>query len=284
MLPLALALLLAPAQTDAEKKATLDYLAGLQTREGGFRADTKAKKPTLRATSVAVRAIKYFGGKLKDANKVRDFVQSCRDLSGGGYADTPGGKADVILTAVGLMAKVELMDNRYTGVVAIRYMIENAKAFEEVRMAAAGLEAVGPGSRRDEEWIKQLMKEQNADGTFGKGHGLARETGGKVACLLRLGGKVKDADAIVKALDAAQRDDGGFGDEKGKGSDLETSYRVLRTYVMLKKRPAKSDAMKAFIAKCRNDDGGYGIRPGAPSSVGGTYFAGILLHWLASKP
>ncbi|MGL4554390.1 MAG: prenyltransferase/squalene oxidase repeat-containing protein, partial [Gemmataceae bacterium] len=131
------------------------------------------------------------------------------------------------------------------------------------------------------EWVEMLTKEQNPDGTFGMGDALARETGGKVACLLRLGGTVKDADRVVKALDAAQREDGGFGVGK---SDLETSYRVVRAYHMLEHRPAKSDALKAFIARCRNDDGGYGVAPGQPSSAGGTYFAGILLHWLAAKP
>jgi hypothetical protein len=123
----------------------------------------------------------------------------------------------------------------------------------------------------------------NSDGTFGKGTGLARDTGGAVAAVLRLGGKVKDGSVIVKALDDHQRKDGGFGREDSHGSDLETSYRVTRTYVMLRARPARSDDLCAFIAKCRNTDGGYGVSPGAPSSAGGTYFAAIILHWLASK-
>jgi hypothetical protein len=40
--------------------------------------------------------------------------------------------------------------------------------------------------------------------------------------------------------------------------------------------------LRGFIARCRNDDGGYSVTPGpgAKSSVGGTYFAGIILHWL----
>jgi hypothetical protein len=43
------------------------------------------------------------------------------------------------------------------------------------------------------------------------------------------------------------------------------------------KRPA---VMKAFIAKCRNADGGYGVEPGKPSSVSGTYYAGTILDWM----
>ena len=51
---------------------------------------------------------------------------------------------------------------------------------------------------------------------------------------------------------------------------------------MLKEKPAEPDKLRAFIAKCRNADGGYAVAPGQPSTAGGTYFAGIILHWLDS--
>jgi hypothetical protein len=64
---------------------------------------------------------------------------------------------------------------------------------------------------------------------------------------------------------------------------LESSYRIMRCFMMLKEKPADVDAFKGFIAKCRNRDGGYGVAPGQPSSVGATYFASIILHWLDEK-
>ena len=106
---------------------------------------------------------------------------------------------------------------------------------------------------------------------------------GAVACVLRLGRKVKDPKRIVKALDAGQRKDGGFGRADASGSDLETSYRVMRTYHMLRAKPARADDFRAFVAKCRNKDGGYGVAPGQPSAAGSTYFASIILHWLGGK-
>ncbi|MGO9416384.1 MAG: prenyltransferase/squalene oxidase repeat-containing protein [Syntrophobacteraceae bacterium] len=47
----------------------------------------------------------------------------------------------------------------------------------------------------------------------------------------------------------------------------------------------KPDAAKlrAFVAKCRNADGGYGVMPGQKSTGSGTYFAAIILHWLDEK-
>jgi hypothetical protein len=55
----------------------------------------------------------------------------------------------------------------------------------------------------------------------------------------------------------------------------------MRADHMLSLRPKEADKMRAFIEKCRNADGGYGVEPGKPSSVGSTYFARIILHWLS---
>jgi prenyltransferase beta subunit len=274
----------AVAQTADEKKATLAYLSKLQTREGAFRPDARAEQPTLRGTSASLRAIKYFGGKPEQTEACQKFVLSCLDGKTGGFADRPGGKPDVVVTAVGLMALVELKvpTEKYQKR-AIAFMADNAKSLEEVRMVAAGLEAVGKSSDKNDAWVRRLTALRNKDGTFGKGPALARDTGSYVACMLRLGGKVNDPAAIVKKLDALQRDDGAFGKEDVDFSDLETTYRVMRTYHVLKSKPAKLKELRAFVAKCRNDDGGYGVTPGLPSSAGGTYFASIILHWADAK-
>jgi hypothetical protein len=281
---LLLACLLVPgtalAQTVEQKQATIRYLTSLQNADGGFRATAAAKQSSLRATSSALRALRYFGGSVPNTARCKDFVERCHDRSGG-FADTPGGKADVVLTAVGLMAMIELqLPTDRIKAPAIAYLTDHAKEFEQVRMAAAGLEALGERSSRNETWLKELAARQNPDGTFGKGPSLVRDTGSAVACMLRLGGKCspQQTRAILAALDAGQNKDGGFG--KATASDLETSYRVVRTYVMLGAKPARADDLRAFIARCRNADGGYGLTPGSPSAVTSTYFAAILLHWL----
>lgn len=269
------------AQTADEKKTTISYLQSLQTKAGGFRISEKADSPSLRATSSCLRALRYFGGQPRDPEAAKSFVLSCWNRDAGGFADSPGGKPDVILTSVGLMALVELKlpTDKYESP-AIRFMTENAREFEQIRMTAAGLESIKRASPNNADWLSALVKKQNRDGTFGSGKEIPRETGSVVACILRLGGKIKDARSIIRALDAGQREDGGFGKSDAAGSDLETSYRIVRTYVMLKARPARSDDLRAFIVKCRNTDGGYGVTPGTPSTASATYFASILLHWL----
>lgn len=270
-------------QTLEQKQATVAMLRGLQTSEGGFRpapGDAKAL-PGLRATSAALRALKYSGGEAPDRQAAAKFVASCFDKASGGFADRPNGKPDAVLTAVGLMAVVELKMPRenYVGP-ALKYLTDHAKSFEEIRLAAAGLEAVGMRPAVAGRWLAEITKGRNPDGIYGKGTGEVRMTGSVAAAVLRLGGKLEDRAKVVGVLKNGQRGDGGYGKEGVDGSDLETCYRVVRSLVMLKEKPADVAKLKAFIARCRNADGGYGVTPGRPSTVGGTYFAATLLHWL----
>jgi hypothetical protein len=203
----------------------------------------------------------------------------------GGFVDShPSLSPDVFSTAVGIMAVVELTMPRekYTPKV-VKYLADHAKSFEDIRIAAAGLESVKKRPAKADDWLKEIAKLRNKDGTYGKGTGAARFTGGAVVTVLRLGGGVAGKDEVLKTLKAGQRKDGGFGKEDAAGSDLETCYRVLRAFVMLKERPADVKGLRNFVAKCRNADGGYGVSPGQSSNVGATYFAAIILHWLKEK-
>jgi hypothetical protein len=269
-------------------KQTIDYVRGLQTPAGGFLAKNPApgfSEPwTLRATSTGIRTLHYLGGEVRDKNATIKYVESCFDANTGGFSNSQGdSRPDVFATAIGAMAVVELnlpLD-RYAEPV-VKYLSENTKSFEDVRIAAAALESLGKKSPRNDTWLKEIRKTQNADGTFGEGAGQARVTGGAAVAILRLGGTLADRDAVLAALKKGQRKTGAFGKEDaGEASDLETTYRVMRAFMMLKSRPNDVPALEAFIAKCRNTDGGYGVAPGQPSNVSGCYYAAIIRYWLA---
>jgi hypothetical protein len=271
------------SQTAEQKKATIEYLKKLQNKDCGFSPAEGQTKSTLGATSSALRVLKYSGSELADKAACTDFVKSCFDKPSGGFAEQPGGKPAVNLTAVGLMALVELKADLepYVGP-AVKYLDDNAKGFDDIRIAVAGFEAVGKKGAHAAEWMEQIKKMANDDGTFGKGDGKARDTGGAAVAILRLGGKVEHPDAVLKALNAGQRPDGGFGKADAKESDLESTYRVLRAYHMMKAKPDVAK-LRGFIDACRNKDGGYGVTAGKPSTVSGTYYAAIVQHWLEEK-
>ena len=284
LLPLPLA-----AQSADDKKATIQFLVGLQQPDGGFVAtpgDAKAKS-SLRATSAAVRAIKYLGGEVPNKATTTEFVKACYHRNGFGFADEPTGKVSLTATAVGMMAAAELyLDEFMKGndeINCASSLVENARTFEDRRLAVAGMEAAKVGLSKDvEAWFAEVRKTANPDGTYGNGDGQARETGGVIAMFLRYGKVLSDAErkAVIAALRSGQRPDGGFGKAGEKASDGETTYRVMRAFHLLKEKPKDVAKLKEFIGKCRNSDGGYGVAPGQPSTVSGTYYAAVVNKWL----
>src|SRR5438552_9685813 len=142
---------LARAGQPDDVKASIAYVQKLQTNTGGFLSMEPKPNiriaPTLRATSAGVRALKYLGGKVPDVEACKKFVESCYDAAAGGFSDFPRGKPDVFATAVGIMAVAELKmpaDQYDDG--AIKYLSQNVKGFEDIRIAVAGLERISKKS------------------------------------------------------------------------------------------------------------------------------------------
>jgi hypothetical protein len=61
-------------------------------------------------------------------------------------------------------------------------------------------------------------------------------------------------------------------------STLDTTYRIMRAFFVLKERP-DLEKLRGFIARCRQADGGYAMQPGGTADIGGTYFATVALRW-----
>jgi poly(3-hydroxybutyrate) depolymerase/prenyltransferase beta subunit len=276
----ACALVFAPAvhaQSTADLARTAAYAAALQNPDGGFAAQA-GQASSLGATNSALRVLKYTGGSVPDVLACIAYVKSCHDAASGGFAPTPGGKPDVSTTAVGLMALDELKipPERWADE-AVAFFSRNVKTFEEIRIAVAGLEAVKKTSPDFEAWTAQVRAMRNPDGTFGKGADQGRDTGGAAVALLRMGVELDRKQAILAALQAGQRADGGWGMGEG-GSDLGSTYRVMRAFFMLGATP-DVDRLLAFVSRCRQSNGSYAARPGAADS-GGTYFATIVIRWV----
>ncbi len=114
--PLSVLIALVPlfGQSSPQQQATVAYLQACQQPDGGFLpakpggASNGQARSSLRAITAALRALKYFGGEAHDRASCSRFVQRCFDKASGGFADSPGAPPDVVSTAVGIMALVEL--------------------------------------------------------------------------------------------------------------------------------------------------------------------------------
>ena len=267
------------SQTPDELATTARYVAAFQNPDGGF-APGVGKPSTLGATSSAIRTLGYTAGAVPDLAGAIRFVPTCFDRESGGFSQTPGGKPDVGTTASGLMAigALKLDPTPYVEP-AIRYLGANAKTFEEIRIAVAGLEAVGKPSPDFPRWIEQVEGGKNPDGTFGQGPAQPRATGSAAVTLLRMGVTLDEARtaAILKVLLDGQKPDGGWGEGDG-ASDLGSTYRIMRAFWMMRQKPDLS-RLRQYIGMHRQADGGYAPKPGAVADPGATYTAAIVLYW-----
>ncbi|MHB1561746.1 MAG: prenyltransferase/squalene oxidase repeat-containing protein, partial [Isosphaeraceae bacterium] len=265
------------AQTPAEMAQTAAFAASHQNEDGGFSDQAVGQPSTLGATNAGLRVLRHVGGSVPDILGCVKFVRSCR-VPGGGFSSRPGGKPDVITTAIGLLAASELkIDDPEMIRESVAYLGRNARTFEEVRMAAAGLEAIGVASPDGSRWYHQILAMRNPQGTFGTGAGISFATGGSAAAILRLGMPLEHRPALVKAILAGQTPEGGFSKDGGT-PDLSSSYRIVRALYMMRERP-DLDKLLGFVARCRKSDGSYSATPDGKGSLGGTYLGTILIYW-----
>ena len=94
------------AQTPAEMAQTASFAAAHQNKDGGF-APKVSQPSSLGSTNAGLRVLRHVGGSVPDVLACVNYVRSCR-VPGGGFAATPGGKPDVVTTAMGLLAASEL--------------------------------------------------------------------------------------------------------------------------------------------------------------------------------
>jgi len=234
------------AQSAADFAQTAAYAAAQQNADGGFAA-SPGQPSTLGATNTGLRVLDYVGGSLFDEPGCIRFVNSCK-VPGSGFAHRPGGKPDVVTTAVGLMAAAELkIADKAMIDDDVAYFGANARAFEEVRMSIAGLEAVGARSPDFARWAEQLESLRTPDGSFGQHPGKAFVIGGVAAAILRMGMNLEKRDAVIATIKAGQRPDGAWSKDDGP-SDLSSSYRVMRALFMLKEKP-DVERLTGYIAR-----------------------------------
>ncbi|MGL4419993.1 MAG: prenyltransferase/squalene oxidase repeat-containing protein [Gemmataceae bacterium] len=276
------------AQSPPEKATTVAFIRSLQDpATGGFAVEAAAPgqklQPSLRACNGAVKTLKMLGAEVPELAKVRAFVQSCQDPATGHFAE-PAGKPDVTITAIGIMVARELDVPRGTLVPSIQYLADHAKTFDEVRISGAAIEAFGIAeSKLDLTPWTEIVQKRRQELDLAKTVAIARELGGATAFLQRLNLPVKNPtiETTVEALkQSVNAEHGGWCLPGQTGFDIDTTYRIMRCLHLCKIPHPAPDTLRKTLSGCRNADGGYGVKPGAPSSMSGVYYCTILAAWL----
>ena len=230
------------------KLETLEYIQSLEDpnrrvlpRPARSEAATPPRGPAcVRRTEPCGREVpdgEKLGKKFPNKDKHAAFVLKCYDPKTGGFADTPGGKSDVVSTSIGVMAAAELDIPHEKYAKAMDYLKENAKTFEEVRIGAAAVEAWGVKDCpfKLEDWQAIAAKKLGTNLPPVRDGG-ARMIGSITAFTWRLGLQ-KETDSkpkqIAQLLDMGQLSDGGWAKQGEKASDIESTYRVMRALMLL---------------------------------------------------
>ena len=281
-------------EVSADSKATIQFLERLRDQESGAFKQTAKDKPSLRATNGAVKALKALGQKVTDIEKIQKFVLGCYDAKTGAFAE-PDGKPDATITSIGIIVACEVGIDHEDILKAMDYVQEKAASFEEVRIAAAAVEAWGAMGIATKELQAALKNAVAADGEkidpfdveLAK-NGMARELASYLVTMARINPKYFTglpgdglADLYFRInLSPGQRTDGGWSKKGEKASDIESTYRVMRAFKMLDAKPKDIPQLRKFLASHRNQDGGSATKPGEVSSASGTYYSVIVSKWL----
>ncbi|HQR08949.1 MAG TPA: prenyltransferase/squalene oxidase repeat-containing protein [Gemmatales bacterium] len=280
-----LVLLASSVGAPQDHRAAIAYIRAHQTPSGGFvtvlPAPGKQAVPSIRTTRTAVRALQLLGADTSHLPTVFRYVEACYSSATGGFSDRPGLEPDPVSTSVGLMILQECHQPLEPYLEkGVQFMGRSTKNFEELRMVASAVEETKHPLPVSDRWEQIIDEHRNSDGSYGKGSGQARTTALHVVAKQRLGLKIGEKEPILKVLRAGQREDGGFGNDSPGTSHLEACYRIVRLLSRLDAQPDRPEALRAFIDRCKNADGGYGVQPNTPSSLHGTYYATIVRHWL----
>ena len=160
---------------------------------------------------------------------------------------------------------------------AIEYLGKNAKSFEEVRMAIAGLEAVP--LHRPTFRAGSSRSRRCANPTAHSARGRARHTrpAGAAAAILRMGLKLENRDAIIDAIKAGQRAEGGWSKDDGP-PDLGATYRVMRALYMLARSPTWIDCSRSSRGAASPTAAMRAV-PAAPATWAEPTTATIIIRW-----
>ena len=275
--------------------AVVRYLHTLARPDGGFGWEDQPDSH-LTPTFAAIGCFHLLGRDVPDRKAHIDFVRTHHPLRGP-YAETGASELDLrsfLLQQIQALRwlgddAADFVDEvrSWTGPASYLYEIRKYPVFREEALAFVGRKMFGlPPGEVDPAWVEYLLERRRPNGSFnstraadgGDGHVLNTFWG-----LLALDAldRVPAGDPLTPAtiewLNACRLPNGGFtyapGAEVGGIDDVAYARAALRSLALLGGKPDDPGACARYILSLQNLDGGFGDRPGVPSSAVATYYA-----------
>ncbi len=152
---------------------------------------------------------------------------------------------------------------------------------------------LSPNNNADS-FLSYLTANRRANGSFNNapaslgGDGNIINSFWSITALLALQQPPTSIQKTISWINSCQRLNGGFTHQPapsiGVNDDVAYTWAAIRSLVALKSTPARKEACIKYLCSLRNSDGGFGNRPGLPSTAMATYYAVESLKLLDGLP
>lgn len=195
---------------------------------GGYKHSPADKEPTISATLMGLRTFRYLGVERENVARQREFLLGRFDEKKAAFVETGKTEPDALANAFALMLMGELrMPEDVHAVSARDYVVAEAKSFDEIYLAMAGLQAMGMHKEIPASWVKTMMD------TALDEKSTAYDKARAVVTCMRTGFNLPDYAMFLAPLQSALADvmaDATFHENPEK---LQQAYTLARALVML---------------------------------------------------
>lgn len=272
--------------TAYQKQQTLAFFHTLEKEHAGF-SNTSDGLILPQPTLSVLKSYEFFGRSYEKPDELLIYIQGLFDQPTGGFKDPINQKVTVFSTAVALLALKQIAAFDYfkaCSYSAMAFMHNYARIREEHFMLIGVCDECHL-KFHPEKSIDFFKNQEDENGIFGDS---VLNNAICASALLRIGGSLKNPNAVANLLLSAQTAEGGFADLQQNGltkstvkADLWTSYCVMRFLDLMHLRPNRL-SLQSWILKLQKESGGFS-GDDTESNANATYQCLSILEWI-SRP
>lgn len=206
----------------------IDRISTLHAESGGNRNAEEDAGPTLAATVMALRAMRYSGVEMKDTKFHQAFLLSCYRPEVAAFVENGAGEPTVLANSFALMLMGELgMPEDVHAVSARDYLVENAETLDEIYMAMAGMQVMGLADEVPASWMKTMMDTAVSE------EAPAYDKARAIVTCMRTGFNLPDYSLFLEPIQSTLKEVTADADFHKDAKALQATYTLARALMMI---------------------------------------------------